>query len=801
MLAQENISFFLAAAADYGVSAHKRFFMLDLWNGNSRPRVVESLAELARVAAAKKFRVPLKVSVLPLEQVPHGISEAQMKELVEQLSRTRVRETGVARKDAPGIFKRKLALLVSQREYPDFERRWTRIQALIRGRAARTKFQSRVLNQAFRDRVAYELRDTEKSYVQSLETCIQRYLTPLRTGSYNKKLVLDKATLKDLFSDLEIIYNVNNVLLTMINKAMENWGPHSQMGSLFVYIMNFLKVYTNYVSVADTQLSTYDNLMKTNKLFSKFCEAVRNGEVDANGHEKSSSTSSSSSTANAANANGAKPEQENKPLLDIPGYLIMPIQRVPRYFMLLERLQKHTWKDHRDYEDLEKSVAGLQAVAQSLNQKKRDFENIRSVSAFQVSIVGCPAIAIPTRSLVKQYEVIDTKKQETFVVLFNDSILLAKTEKKKGVVTHKFKAQYKLLTVDVTVQDDQIEIFSENASVLKLSLSPESQDFATQLPLAKSQHTEKLKKLGHMDDGSALPEHLVSELSAQAEVETMTAEELLKQRENEKRQLRSQMAEDMKVLKSLTMGSQELESASSGSDSGTNAHKNASPSSTTLQQPAGRKASAAPVAPSLGRTTGTLRLNASGAASVRGPSPGPVGANNASPVLRSTASLMKMKAYVEQQISVLDTQFEEEDKKEEFQELARNLNSELAELDQQLEEVKEHLSPEMREAVNQQESEVRLEVQAQDKKTLRHSKKKGRKSFFSFLSSSSSVNSDSPGKDKKTKSGASTPTSPSTPPSSTKVSKSRPSSKSEAPKFESPKADTPPPSSVKVAKS
>jgi hypothetical protein len=48
-------------------------------------------------------------------------------------------------------------------------------------------------------------------------------------------------------------------------------------------------------------------------------------------------------------SNGVK--LENK---DIFAYLIMPVQRIPRYQLLLRDLLKHTEKDHNDYESLQK---------------------------------------------------------------------------------------------------------------------------------------------------------------------------------------------------------------------------------------------------------------------------------------------------------------------------------------------------------------------------------------------------------------------------------------------------------------
>lgn len=54
-------------------------------------------------------------------------------------------------------------------------------------------------------------------------------------------------------------------------------------------------------------------------------------------------------TQDLEKSNGAK--LENK---DIFAYLIMPVQRIPRYQLLLRDLLKHTEKDHNDFESLQK---------------------------------------------------------------------------------------------------------------------------------------------------------------------------------------------------------------------------------------------------------------------------------------------------------------------------------------------------------------------------------------------------------------------------------------------------------------
>ena len=46
--------------------------------------------------------------------------------------------------------------------------------------------------------------------------------------------------------------------------------------------------------------------------------------------------------------------------LGIRDFLIMPVQRVPRYILLLKDILKHTETTHRDYQDLKDAMAMLQ---------------------------------------------------------------------------------------------------------------------------------------------------------------------------------------------------------------------------------------------------------------------------------------------------------------------------------------------------------------------------------------------------------------------------------------------------------
>ncbi len=91
---------------------------------------------------------------------------------------------------------------------------------------------------------------------------------------------------------------------------------------------------------------------------------------------------------------------------ELPAFLIMPIQRLPRYVMLLEDLLRNTPRDHVDFEELTKatpsqasrlapphfgasqSLHEVKSVADYVNEKKREAENLNAVIDVQSRLVG-----------------------------------------------------------------------------------------------------------------------------------------------------------------------------------------------------------------------------------------------------------------------------------------------------------------------------------------------------------------------------------------------------------------------------
>ena len=55
--------------------------------------------------------------------------------------------------------------------------------------------------------------------------------------------------------------------------------------------------------------------------------------------------------------------------LPMNSFLTLPIQRIPRYKMLLEAVLKYTDESHPDHENLQKCVQQISVIADEVNEK------------------------------------------------------------------------------------------------------------------------------------------------------------------------------------------------------------------------------------------------------------------------------------------------------------------------------------------------------------------------------------------------------------------------------------------------
>lgn len=116
--------------------------------------------------------------------------------------------------------------------------------------------------------------------------------------------------------------------------------------------------------------------------------------------------------------------------LTLQSLLIQPVQRLPRYKMLLEQLLKNTDRDHIDYSALEKALNKIGETVMIINEKKREHEN-NKVDKEVKSLMGTKAfwdLNLKNRKFILGKYLIMTKGSgkpiRSYVYFFADVVII-----------------------------------------------------------------------------------------------------------------------------------------------------------------------------------------------------------------------------------------------------------------------------------------------------------------------------------------------------------------------------------------
>eukprot|EP01133_Synstelium_polycarpum_P001194 gene1194-1376_t len=499
---QENIIFFLAALEDLGLPKHKRFQVNDLWFGENRVKVVECLSALAMIAQKKEFKPEMK-PINPNTPVvmPTGEPLRELKYLLAQIKEP-VKQARGGRKGAT-ILKTQMALLAGNSiDFAKCERGFIAFQTLWRGFKARKLLNKMKRDGAYRDKITQEIFKTETDYVNNLSICISEYMNPM-------KELVSKDQIKSVFSDIQIIHSFGQKLIEKLRPRIDAWDHYQKLGDIFLEIADFLKVYTSYIQNYNNALTTLEELRKKDKSVVALLDTARNLPVCKN--------------------------------FELTAFLIMPIQRVPRYNLLLMDLVKHTWPEHPDYTTLCSATERMRGIATFLNEKKREGENFLKFTEIQSSLVGnkVPSLFCPTRRYITSGQFVTSKKEEISIFLFNDIVVYGKPIKSLigASTSKKVKYQGMLQLIDTVVVEDAT--LPENQLMLKstevtLCLVIKSEDERTEWTKNLKNHIKDLKekdqvRLETKANGGVVSPAKPAEVK-EKEVEAPSVEQLLQER-------------------------------------------------------------------------------------------------------------------------------------------------------------------------------------------------------------------------------------------------------------------------------
>ncbi|EDR23406.1 spermatogenesis-associated protein, putative [Entamoeba dispar SAW760] len=265
-----------------------------------------------------------------------------------------------------------------------------------------------------------EIISTEESYIEQLNTVIKFVLNPIK-----KESILSSEQIKLIFSDITTIYSVNEQFLKLIKSFECQDYANVLIGQIFNQMGPLFKMYADYCM----------NYHESDIL-------IRQMEAE---HHPFISWYSKQVFDNAS------PQYKK---FKISAFLITPVQRLPRYKLLLADLLKYTPACHPDHENVKQALKLITEVTITVNNNTKKREMFEKMKEYQMSITNLPEdfkINNGSRELLAEGKALEIKKKNAkpmALILFNDLLMVCEYIE-KGVFT---KTQKKKLCFNNTLK-------------------------------------------------------------------------------------------------------------------------------------------------------------------------------------------------------------------------------------------------------------------------------------------------------------------------------------------------------------
>ena len=201
-----------------------------------------------------------------------------------------------------------------------------------------------------------ELLNTEHSYCKSLHKMMEVYHDPLRHEQFKLKPILKEEDIDTIFGNVEDLIVIADDLRNNLQKRLDSASVEGQVprvGDIMCTIAPVLKLYQKYVSIFERAAT---RLVECRDKFPQFATFL-----------------------------DTKTQTGEMPLDSL---LIMPVQRIPRYKLLLEEIIKHKPADDPDQADLQEALKKVKAQADECNEATRRRENITKLREIQSRFKG-----------------------------------------------------------------------------------------------------------------------------------------------------------------------------------------------------------------------------------------------------------------------------------------------------------------------------------------------------------------------------------------------------------------------------
>uniref|UniRef100_A0A8C1IH32 FYVE, RhoGEF and PH domain containing 4b n=1 Tax=Cyprinus carpio TaxID=7962 RepID=A0A8C1IH32_CYPCA len=244
-------------------------------------------------------------------------------------------------------------------------------------------------------KIASELLQTERAYVTRLYLLDQVFCTKLTEEAGKGTFPVE--VVKGIFSNVGSIHTFHSqFLLPGLETRMSQWDSTPRIGDILAQLAPFLRMYAEYVKNFDNAMDLLKQWMERSAQFNAIIQDIQSQEACGN--------------------------------LTLQHHMLEPVQRVPRYEMLLKDYLKKLPEDDPDRSQAEKSLNIISMAATHSNTAIRKMENLKKLMEIYEMLGGEEDIVNPSNELIKEGQILklaarNTSSMEIYLILFNNMLL------------------------------------------------------------------------------------------------------------------------------------------------------------------------------------------------------------------------------------------------------------------------------------------------------------------------------------------------------------------------------------------
>lgn len=254
----------------------------------------------------------------------------------------------------------------------------------------REQFEPKMLRQ--RQYALNEIISSEYTYQQFLTVLVEVY-----EPEFSKFLTDEQIGL--IFKPLLPLISASQLYVSAFEEECKNGAKEAVIGPIFRRKINIFETFSPFIPNYMKISTLVQSLTAENRSFRKTLEKL---------------------------------ERTNEPFSSL---IVMPVQRMPRYSLLLREVLKATPEWHRDHRQLKMAIRKLEREQKKVDKKVREVNRRSKLLEIETSIRDCPKLLDDERRFIATWPL---RGQGMELFLFTDLVLVVKN-KTEGIMRRKIK--------------------------------------------------------------------------------------------------------------------------------------------------------------------------------------------------------------------------------------------------------------------------------------------------------------------------------------------------------------------------